>query len=387
MTRFFAPALLLVLGLIRAAGAFLPTNPSAVSRNIGGIRQRAASDDNDGDERDSSSSRGGVTAREARILAPASAALACASLGITPAALAADAPSGGSFESSLREYFPGALPNAQVSAQVLGALKRRGYIQDGTLFGASICSDEVNSTPNSLCAMLQKDIGVNTGGMFNLGGLGGLPFVGKSGFGAFFSHCPDSGKVVILFGPHVGISQTGVVGKLERVGMTKPSTACGAGIGAYKAILAAREAGGVALSTSDGNMDNQEEWIVQELSGKFTGDDIGSGTIESGFIGNAKMATVTYRTYDLVWELLNKGLDISIVNPEFWEKVTEVTLLGGIIINQGHFKSSQKAMMEDYFQPFLFQSWRSQDIDGALIKKNLFTSTFQMKNPKKELGL
>mmetsp|Transcript_7959 Transcript_7959/g.16864 ORF Transcript_7959/g.16864 Transcript_7959/m.16864 type:complete len:377 (-) Transcript_7959:117-1247(-) len=376
MTRF-ARSLALFLALMpNAVESFVS---QLVSHRITPSSLKAVVHEEDDQKREN-----GMTAREARIVAPASAALATVSLG-RKAAIALDGT--GSFDSSVKEYFPGALPNSQSSSRVLATLKKRGYTLDSSLFGASICSDEINSHAGSLCAQLQKGLTNNQGGMFNLGGLGGLPFVGKSGFGAFFSHCPVDGKIVILFGPHVGVSQSGVVGKVERVGMTKPSTACGAGIGAYKAILAARANPNAEIPPSDGTMDNQEEWIVSQLNSKLTADDIGSGMIGSGFIGNSKMATVTYKTYDLVWDLLQTGLDISVTKPEFWEKVSEVTLLGGIIINQGHFQSAMKAKMEDYFQPFVFQSWRAQPLENALVKEDLFQSTFEMKNPKRELGL
>jgi hypothetical protein len=38
-----------------------------------------------------------------------------------------------------------------------------------------------------------------------MGGLGGLPFVGKTGFKAYSSHVPKDGHIFILFAPHVGI--------------------------------------------------------------------------------------------------------------------------------------------------------------------------------------
>eukprot|EP00568_Trieres_chinensis_P006718 CAMPEP_0183295252 /NCGR_PEP_ID=MMETSP0160_2-20130417/3276_1 /TAXON_ID=2839 ORGANISM="Odontella Sinensis, Strain Grunow 1884" /NCGR_SAMPLE_ID=MMETSP0160_2 /ASSEMBLY_ACC=CAM_ASM_000250 /LENGTH=376 /DNA_ID=CAMNT_0025456707 /DNA_START=57 /DNA_END=1187 /DNA_ORIENTATION=+ len=376
MARFAISAFLLALAAAQGVNGF--TAQSQAPAFAKSTTLSAAAEDG---EREA----GSMTAREARVVAPATAALAAVPLLGSSAANAADAAFGaGSFQSSVAEYFPGAFPSSQISKRVLTSLKNRGHSLDNTLFGASICSDEINSVPNSVCAQLQKGLTDSKGGLFNLGGLAGLPFVGKSGFGAFFSHCPVDGKVVIVFGPHVGISQEGVVGKVERVGMTKPSTACGAGIGAYKALLQARKDG--VDPPSDWTMDKQEEWILNELKGKLHDDEYGSG-IGAGFMGNGKMATVTYRTYDLVWDLMKSGLDISVTNPAFWEKVTEVTLLGGIVINQGGYSGAKKAVVEDYFQPFVFQSWRAQEADNALVKEDLFKSTFQMKNPKIELGL
>jgi hypothetical protein len=66
-----------------------------------------------------------------------------------------------------------------------------------------------------------------------MSGLGGLPFCGKTGWGAFSSHVPTNGNVVILFAPHVGISKDGKVGFINRKGHDCNSTACGAAIGAF----------------------------------------------------------------------------------------------------------------------------------------------------------
>ena len=89
-----------------------------------------------------------------------------------------------------------------------------------------------------------------------MGGIGGAPFVGKTGFAAFSHHVPDDGHVLILFGPHVGVreprkwsgpvvdsrladaalrqvSEAGVVGKYCRKGQSCDSSACGAVLSAY----------------------------------------------------------------------------------------------------------------------------------------------------------
>ena len=49
-----------------------------------------------------------------------------------------------------------------------------------------------------------------------MGGLAGIPFVGKVGFGAFYAHIPKDGNLLILFAPHVGIAPDGEIGKFQR---------------------------------------------------------------------------------------------------------------------------------------------------------------------------
>jgi hypothetical protein len=74
------------------------------------------------------------------------------------------------------------------------------------------------------------------GEVFALGGIGGFPFAGKTGWGAFSSHVPKNGHISVLFAPHVGIDKDGNIGKVSRQGQENSSAACGAAIGAYFAV-------------------------------------------------------------------------------------------------------------------------------------------------------
>jgi len=38
-----------------------------------------------------------------------------------------------------------------------------------------------------------------------MGGLGGIPFIGKRGFEAYSSRIPKDGSFFIFFAPHVGV--------------------------------------------------------------------------------------------------------------------------------------------------------------------------------------
>ena len=91
-----------------------------------------------------------------------------------------------------------------------------------------------------------------------------------------------------MYGPHVGISDDGQVGKVERLSKDKLSGSCGAGLGAYKAIYAEIKAAEEekAKAAADGKpppppapapkpkklsvMDNQEEYIIRRLKPKLT---------------------------------------------------------------------------------------------------------------------
>lgn len=322
-----------ILGAILAAqsSGFAP----AVSKNH--VTQLAAVSDDD--------TVVDVATREARIMAPISAVLASLTpiTGISPANAA---PSASAFESNLRKNFPGALSNSAIALRVAASLRDRGYTPTNTLFGSSLCSDEINDTAESLVGDFQNKLGVE--GVFNLGGLGGLPFVGISGMGAFTSHCPVDGKIFIVFGPHVGISNDGTVGKIERVGKDSISTSCGAGIGAYKAIMAAdptKEEAKEVLGTKD----FQEEYIISQLSNRLD-------ALKGQDPSNETITYVTNKMYDLVWEMLRSEINAFTTKPDFWSGVSEVTLLGGIVVNRGHGELGGVSGGEDYYQPLMLKS-------------------------------
>jgi hypothetical protein len=98
------------------------------------------------------------------------------------------------------------------------------------MFADSICSDDVNSIQYPTRA--QEFLGP-----FKMGGLNGYPFTGLTGMKAFASHVPDEGAVLIYYGPHIGITQHGVIGEIHRLGQSKNSSCCGACKGALQKLL------------------------------------------------------------------------------------------------------------------------------------------------------
>merc|ERR1719247_3598632 len=121
--------------------------------------------------------------------------------------------------------------------KVSAVLERRGYNTENTLFATSTCPDEVNSKPGELIDLFKNRWGEN----FALGGLAGVPFTGRAGFSAYAHHVPKDGKMFIMFAPHVGVEFDGAVGALKRVNQDEVSTACGAAVGAFKAIMAEKK--------------------------------------------------------------------------------------------------------------------------------------------------
>ena len=104
---------------------------------------------------------------------------------------------------TLSRCFPGALPGPAVVARTKLLEKMYGMTPENTIYGQSICPDEINNEKGDLVTLMAD----HWGECFPMGGIGGAPFVGKTGFAAFSHHVPDDGHVLILFGPHVGVRE------------------------------------------------------------------------------------------------------------------------------------------------------------------------------------
>lgn len=119
----------------------------------------------------------------------------------------------------LNEY-----PNAQtgdiVTEKYLGFLADE-YKSDlkRMLFATSLCSDDVNVSTDFRRVLARP---------FTMGGLGGLPFTGYTGMVAFAHHIPDGGDAFIFYGPHIGITEAGELGRMRRQGQAHITNSCGA---------------------------------------------------------------------------------------------------------------------------------------------------------------
>ena len=122
----------------------------------------------------------------------------------------------------VREHYPKAMTTIDTVNKLFDILEEHFDLDPFQIMLAdSICSDDVNSIeyPARAHEML---------GPFKMGGLDGFPFTGLTGMSAFASHVPEDGAVFIYYAPHIGISRDGEVGKINRIGQSKPSGCCGA---------------------------------------------------------------------------------------------------------------------------------------------------------------
>jgi len=227
---------------------------------------------------------------------------------------------------SVAKQFPGALPGQIVDLVTQQVLLQRGFTPNNTLLAHATCPDEINANSDSddLVVLLRR----RWRGAFPLGGLAGLPFVGETGWGAFESHVPDDGKVLLFFGPHVGVSSSGVVGEVDRRGQCGDSSACGAALAALGACNA-----GTPLR--DDPYDYQQAYITRRVGERL--DEINGAT--------NPVTTLTHVLYDVQVEFLRKMIK---AHRQKGAKLHEIAVLGGIQINTPDIEP-------DLFLPLMFE--------------------------------
>jgi hypothetical protein len=179
---------------------------------------------------------------------------------------------------------------------------------------------------------LEDDFTGVYGNNFNLGGLAGFPFAGNTGFGAMAAHIPDDGYCLVVHGPHVGITEDGTVGKVERSGIALVDKCCGSAIAASGYVQGITD-GGAKITTNIQSFTDFQQGAVQELilpHGKRLAD------------AEDRMVELPYALYDsqdlLIRDIIQKG-SLGIKKG--------LALLGGVQINTG-----PKTL--DYFVPLRF---------------------------------
>ena len=128
---------------------------------------------------------------------------------------------------------------------------------------------------------------------------------------------------MIMFGPHVGISKTGEVGKYHRVGQATESGACGAVIAAYNQCCAGADI----------------PWDKDDMQQSWLRDALGPRCQECKDSKNP-LASFTHAAFDEI-----KAKMLRIVNTGYGSG--KLVLLGGIQINM-------PKPFEDHFQPKFF---------------------------------
>lgn len=131
----------------------------------------------------------------------------------------------------IRKWYPNAITTIDGVNKLIDFVEDKLELEPAhVMLADSICSDDVNSIqyPVRTSEFL---------GPFKMGGLDGFPFTGLTGMGAFASHVPDEGAVIIYYGPHIGVTKTGTIGEIHRFGQSKNSGCCGAAKGALAKLM------------------------------------------------------------------------------------------------------------------------------------------------------
>jgi len=195
-------------------------------------------------------------------------------------------------EESLARHFPTAKPMPDMEYAAFDVMKSLGANGVNTLLAESSCPDELNH--NNFGSDLFDMMGNRFGEVFHLGGLAGVPFTGAAGFNAFNHHVPKDGNIFVVYAPHVGITEQGVVGKVHRPGQDHATSACGASVGAYNFL---KKDNNEAPVPDKFGHDFQEEFIISELSSRME-------TISAELDSNSVQAKLAHETFDIVKQVL-----------------------------------------------------------------------------------
>lgn len=186
--------------------------------------------------------------------------------------------------------------------------EREGIEVKKIIVATSFCFDELNH--HQLKMNLHSPQGT-----FIMGGLAGYPFVGDIGLTAFADHVPDGGAALFIFGSHIGISCSGEVGKIKRVGQHRHTNTCGALMMVQNHVLSTHIH---KIDAADYSAFQPEFLALRLLP---MADEIRKADVP--------ILKTTHLVYD---EIENEILKLIINNP-LLQSEFPVYILGGIVIN------------------------------------------------------
>lgn len=137
-----------------------------------------------------------------------------------------------SFSEALNTHFPGAVSETVYVSSTYSALLSYGFHRSNSIACVAVCRDEITRP-------FVKEIESTWGNSFNLAGLAGLIFAGKTGFGAAHHHAPniDGRERYLYFAfPHIALGPQGEIGVCTRFNRQGASGACGALQAFYKEL-------------------------------------------------------------------------------------------------------------------------------------------------------
>ena len=225
------------------------------------------------------------------------------------------------FDEVVKSHFPNAMDAKDTSIHYLGRMQIEHKIDvSKVLMATSVCSDDINVPSTTFFNVLF--------GPFIMGGLGGIPFAGQTGMTAFAHHVPDSGSAFIFYGPHIGVTLYGELGKMYRPRQENTGNSCGALMlalsrfqdGDYKPVI---------------NDDDYQQMKLEESLIPYRDRILNSSN-------SAKAIT------EAAYEVIDKKIHEHLVTCKNEFQADKVTLLGGIIINTDY-------GLDDYFDARNFE--------------------------------
>ncbi len=206
----------------------------------------------------------------------------------------------------VRKWYPRALTSIDTVNRLLDTIENcLGLAPSQLMHADSLCCDDVNAIqyPPRAYEML---------GPFHLGGLDGFPFAGIAGMNAFAHHVPENGAVVIFYAPHIGITNNGTIGQIQRFGQRSHSACCGAAIGALRNLI-------------DGTI----------IEGNIHSLDVQFNTIEQIFLHQKQRilnaANPLHEATEVMYEAIDDRIEVLVKKTHYPCKY--VLLVGGIFIN------------------------------------------------------
>jgi hypothetical protein len=128
------------------------------------------------------------------------------------------------FAATLNQHFPGSIPEAEFVSRTAQLLEDEGFTRENTIAAVAVCRDEI-------ARPLFVDVESRWGPAFNLASLAGMLTAGQTGINAALSHAPSEDglkRIVVYAMPHIAIDRNGTIGQVRRLGLSEPSSACGA---------------------------------------------------------------------------------------------------------------------------------------------------------------
>ena len=219
------------------------------------------------------------------------------------------------FDEIVKANFPKAMDAKDTSIHYLGRMQIEHKIDiSKVLMATSVCSDDINVPSTTFFNVLF--------GPFIMGGLGGLPFAGQTGMTAFAHHIPDGGSAFIFYGPHIGITLDGDLGKMYRPRQEDTGNSCGALMLALNRLHDSNYRPTI-------NDDDYQQMKLEESLLPYRDEILASPSKEKA---------ITEATYKIIDKKIHEH--IKSCKNEF--PVDKVTLLGGIIVNTDY-------GLDDYF--------------------------------------